>query len=146
MSLSYEYLSGDDPKSKTYEAFDPLWGRWPRLSELLLDVYGVREGRRPGELANMHRIGLGWHADISEKLDIGVDYHLLWVPECQTGVGVTTTNNKFRGQCVKAVANYKHNKFTTSQIYFEMFGPGPYYADSNNDTAVLLRYQLVVKF
>lgn len=145
ISFSYEYLSGDNSHTDAYEGFDPLWGRWPQPCELLCDVYGLREGRRPAEHSNMHKLGLGWHADLNEKVDIDMNYYLLWVPECLPGSGVTTTSNKFRGQCFQAIANCKHNKFMTSQLYFELFGPGSYYADSNNDTAVFLRYQMVVK-
>ena len=145
--IGYEYLSGDDPGTTgTYEGFDPLWGRSGRLESLLCDVYGSRAGRRPAEFSNMHRLAMGWHADLSEKLDLGINYHLMWVPEQQMGSGVTTTSAKFRGQAVHIKSNYKHNKFVTSQVLLELFGPGSYYADANNDTAALLRYQLVVKF
>ena len=34
LSLSYEFLSGDNPNSKTDEMFDVLWGRWPSWSEM----------------------------------------------------------------------------------------------------------------
>jgi alginate export protein len=145
--LGYEYLSGDDPGTTgTYEGFDPLWGRYGRLETLLGDVYGSREGRRPAEFSNMHRLAMGWHADLNEKLDFGINYYLLWAPENQMGSGVTTTGAKFRGQNIQFKTNYKHNKFVTSQVFFELFGPGSYYADSNNDTAAFLMYQLLVKF
>ncbi|MBN1456936.1 MAG: alginate export family protein [Sedimentisphaerales bacterium] len=145
--LGYEYLSGDNPGTPgTYEGFDPLWGRWDRLGTLACDIYGTREGRRPAELSNMHRLGMGWHADLTEKVDLGINYHLLWVAENQVGSGITTTGAKFRGQIAELTTNYKHNKFMTSQILLELFGPGPYYADINNDITAYLRYQLVIKF
>jgi hypothetical protein len=64
--VGYEFLSGDDPDTGRNEAFDPLWGRWPQWSELYGPyTYGMET--RTGETTNLHRLNLGWAAQVHPK-------------------------------------------------------------------------------
>ncbi len=62
LATGYEFLSGDRSDTKgTNEAFNPLWGRWPQWSELM--VYNYATETRIANVNNLHRIWYGWQAD-----------------------------------------------------------------------------------
>jgi hypothetical protein len=43
---TYEFLSGDDPDTRTNEAFVPLWSRWDRWTQIQSNTY-TASGRAP---------------------------------------------------------------------------------------------------
>lgn len=149
--VSYEYLSGDDPSTDgTDEQFDPLWGRWPQFSELY--VYPVVMEARPGEASNLHRIGAGYSTHPSKELELCADYHLLFTDKNtfgRNGTGlfgggprVFSKSGCFRGQILAGLLRYKFNEHVSGHLLAELFFPGDYYDDNNNDVAGFFRYEL----
>lgn len=144
LQTGYEFLSGDRADTKnTYEAFNPLWGRWPQWSELMVYVYAPEE--RIANITNLHRIWYGWQADPTQKLQLQVRYNLLFSDRNtfeQTNPG-RFGGGCFRGQCVTAIARYKFNRFLSGHLQAEWFKPDGYYAPDRNDNALFLRAELV---
>lgn len=141
----YEYLSGDDPATKTNEAFDPLWGRWPQWSELYIYTYATET--RIAETTNLHRIHLGWDCEPTEQLCLTNQYHVLFADENTLGgTGGRSNDSHFRGQLLTSRLTYKFNRHLSGHLLGEFFFPGDYYTDDRNDAAAFLRYELMLTF
>ncbi len=153
--VGYEYLSGDDPDTTSRnEAFDPLWGRWPQWSELY-GPYTYGAETRTGETTNLHRLNLGWVAQVHPMAELSLDYHALFADQntkCGPG-GVTctsapapglgfSTHDKFRGHLVTAWLRAKFNKNISGHLLAEYFMPGDYYVTPKDDNAYFLRAEL----
>lgn len=140
--IEYEYLSGDDPGTDKIEEFDPLWGRWPQFSDLYIYTYAVET--RIAEVTNLHRLGFGWNCNPLgyKNLDLSLYYHLLWADE-KYSTAITAGDGDFRGQLVTLCLKYKYGPHISGHLKGELFGPGDYYLDANNDVAMFLRYELV---
>ena len=150
LRMQYEFLSGDDPKSRTNEAFDPLWGRWPQWSELWADHDAVEA--RPGENTNLHRLAWGWTVRPTAKMEFLLDYHLLWADEDTLGATKAgqkagfSPDDKFRGQLLTALLKYKFTAHLSGHLLGEFFFPGDFYAGPMGDTAEFLRAELVFSY
>ncbi|HNQ23033.1 MAG TPA: alginate export family protein [Phycisphaerae bacterium] len=145
LRLDYEFLSGDKPGTDTNEAFDILWGRWPRFSEMYIYTYAGET--RIGDMTNLHRVALGWTGHPNAKLELCSDYHLLFADQNTfadrpgfSGGGC------FRGQLLSTVLNYKFTPWLSGQLLGEFLFPGDYYTDARNDPALFLRAQLMFSF
>jgi hypothetical protein len=77
-----EYLSGDDPGDGTDQAFDPLWGRWPQWSELM--IYQWPLDSRVAQATNLLRLNLGWAAQVHPTSLLTLDYHALFANQEST--------------------------------------------------------------
>ncbi|NLX12672.1 MAG: alginate export family protein [Phycisphaerales bacterium] len=144
LRLDYEYLSGDDPDTETNEAFDILWGRWPRFSEMYI-YNNIGEGGRIGDMTNLHRIGFGWTGNPSKKMELCADYHLLFADQ-NTYAGTSGFSNSgcFRGQLLTALMKYQFNRFLSGHLVSEFFFPGDYYSNERNDPACFLRAEIMI--
>ena len=143
----YEFLSGDDPDTGTNEAFDPLWGRWPQWSELLVYTYATET--RIAEVTNLHRINVGHKFKPTENTELLTDYHLLFADEKTQKNSATadvTDHGYFRGQLVTCKLNYKINEQWSGHLLGELFFPGNFYNNDRNDVATMLRYELTFRF
>jgi len=140
--MSYEYLSGDKPSTHGVdEQFDPLWGRWARWSELYANAIALEH--RPGEMANMHRFGPGFTCNPGPNVQLDLDYHVLFAATNNTRVlPYFTREGHFRGQALVANLRYQMTKHIAHQVRAELFFPGDYYADSNNEVGGYFRYEL----
>lgn len=138
--LDYEYLSGDKPGTKgTYEGFDILWGRYPRWTEL-----GTIWIPESGDFnfTNMHRVGPGWQAKPLAPLEVGFRYNAVFAdtkPFANTG---QFGDGCFRGNLLVFYLKYTINKHLFIRVMPEVFFPGDYYADTNNDPATFSRVEL----
>lgn len=145
LKLGYEFLSGDDPETDNNEAFDPLWGRWPQWSELYIYTWATET--RISEATNLHRLAFGWQMDPTDRLGLGVDYHLLFAARnTYEGRAGFSDHGSFRGQLMTAILRYKINRFLAGHVMGEYFIPGDYYAEPRDDPAAYLRAELVFTF
>ena len=128
IAVSYEFLSGDDPNSKTDESFDNLWGRWPRWSEIGLYSYAAET--QIGNEANLHRFGPTWSLTPAKNLDFNASYFALFADQTVATRGSSTLftqTGNFRGHFLQAVLKYKFSKHLSAHIWGELEFPGDYY-------------------
>jgi len=140
-SLSFELLSGDNPKTGNDEMFDVLWGRWPRWSELY--VYGFIAESRPGQIGNLIRLGPTWNVNPIKAMDFSLSYYALFAdvdtptrPLNQAfGLPAADTpfsnNGNFRGHYLQSILKYKFTKHLSGLLMGEVLFPGDYYASRN---------------
>jgi len=128
LSLSYEFLSGDDPKTGKDEMFDNLWGRWPRWSEI--GLYSFAAETRIGNEANLHRIGPTWSFEPIKNMNFSASYFALFSEYDVATRGPSTLftgTGNFRGHFVSAVLKYKFSRHVMAHLWSEFQFPGDYY-------------------
>lgn len=142
--LGYEYLSGDDPDSGDDEAFDPLWGRWPQWSELM--IYQWPLDSRVGEATNLHRLNLGWGAKPHPSAEVTLDYHALWADQESARtpgqLANISRNGRFRGHLFTGWLKAKLNRQVSGHLVAEYLRPGDFYADHRQDDSYFIRAEL----
>jgi hypothetical protein len=147
---TFEFLSGDNPGTGKNEAFDPLWGEWPRISETLCYTYNLET--MVGEVTNLWRLGLGHSIQLTEKMSMDTDVYWLWANENteknrpHPGVLVFDDQAKYRGTLGTWCLNYAITKNLKGHLLLEYFQPGSYYAASNRDHAYFARVNLDYTF
>jgi len=144
LHAGYEYLSGDDPDSRSDQAFDPLWGRWPQWSELMIYQWPLES--RVGEATNLHRLNLGWGIQAHETTSFTLDYHALWADEKSTRTQAQLANisgdDRFRGHLFTGWVKTKFNKHVAGHLVAEYLAPGNYYAENRRDDSYFVRAEL----
>jgi hypothetical protein len=130
LRLGVEYLSGDDPDTADDETFDPLWGRWPQWSELL--VFTTVEYGKPAYWANMIRPHVGWTMLPMDKMHYTLDYSALWSAEGYDDHPVLGNADGFKGHLFQTVLTYTFNKHVRGRIHMEYFLPGSFYTNSDD--------------
>jgi len=142
---TYEFLSGDDPDTRTNEAFVPLWSRWKRWTQILANTYTLET--RKFEYTNLHRLGPGVSSNPTDKLELVGDYFLLFADEnSMTGARNRrsfTADGAFRGQMIQTQARYQFTRHLKGRVLVEFFFPGNYYTDYRNDVATFLRGEMI---
>lgn len=141
--LDLEYLSGDDPDSADDQAFDPLWGRWPQWSELMIYQWPLES--RLGEATNLKRLNLGWSAQVHPKAQLLLDYHALWANHQNTRTPAQMVNlgdGDFRGHLLTAWLKAKFNPNLSGHLVAEYLIPGDYYADNRQNDGLFVRAEL----
>ncbi|HVM60035.1 MAG TPA: alginate export family protein [Verrucomicrobiae bacterium] len=133
LSLSYEFLSGDNPHTGTDEMFDVLWGRWPRWSEMY-NIYSYVPETRVGQTANLHRIGPTWNVTPAKNLDFSLSYYVLLADEDTPTRTLVFTQQSFtdhgslRGNYLQAILKYKFNQYVSAHLWSEFLWEGNYYS------------------
>ncbi|MGD1020365.1 MAG: alginate export family protein [Verrucomicrobiia bacterium] len=143
LSLSFEFLTGDNPKTKDDEMFDVLWGRWPQWSEMY-NVYSYVQETRVGQTANLLRLGPTWSLSPTKKMDFSITYYALFAnqdvptrdmnetflpanggPAIQ---GPFSCTDDFRGHYLQAILKYKFNNYVSAHLWSEFLWEGDFYA------------------
>jgi hypothetical protein len=137
------YLSGDDPKTKDDEGWNPLWARYPQYSELYVYAWDAEAAGRWSNVM-MPNLGLtlkprGWL-----KLSAFGGYMLAPEDDGPGGgdergwLGVVKSEFTLREKLLG-----KRDKLT-GHLWLEVLEPGDYY--NVDDTAWFARWQLVYEF
>ena len=130
LSVVFEFLSGDNPKTGNDEMFDVLWGRWPQWSEMY-NIYSYVNETRVGQTANLIRFGPTWSVDPIKDMNFSLTYNALFadqdVPTQATVPTAFTGTGDFRGHYLQAVLKYKFNKHLSGHLWSEFLFPGDYY-------------------
>ncbi|MGD0260058.1 MAG: alginate export family protein [Verrucomicrobiota bacterium] len=142
LSLSFEFLSGDNPNTKTDEMFDSLWGRWPQWSEM--NTYSDIQETRVGQTANLYRVGPTWSVTPVKDLDFSASYYALFanqavptrdldasyqIPAGLQSQGPFSTTGTFRGHYLQSVLKYKFSRHLSGHLWGELMFPGDFYVD-----------------
>jgi hypothetical protein len=155
LSLSFEFLSGDNPNTKTDEMFDSLWGRWPQWSEMY-NIYSYIQESRVGQTANLYRVGPTWNVTPVKDLNFSASYYALFadqsvptrdiddsyqIPAGLRSQGPFSTTGDFRGHYLQAVLKYKFSRHVSGHLWGEVLFPGDYY--TSRETITFLRAELL---
>lgn len=145
LNLDFEFLSGDDPSTRTNEAFDTMWGRWPRFSDLFL--YTMAGETRVGDYTNLYRLGANWQVQPVEPLILNFAYYALFADENTYAANTAAFGDDcFRGHLFLASARYKFNRFASVALLGEYLLPGNYYSDTRSDNGFFGRAELTLTF
>lgn len=130
LSLSYEFISGDNRNTQNDEMFDVLWGRWPRWSEIGLYMYAAES--RIGQEGNLHRFGPTWSVSPTKKMNFSASYYALFSEQNAAtraaAPGLFTQSGNFRGHFAQAVLKYTFSKYVNGHLWGELLFPGDYYS------------------
>jgi len=148
----YEYLSGDDPRTKTHEGWDPVFSRWPRWSEVFYHHFNKEYGRQ-GYWTNLERLTLGVSAKPLPGLTFSLDESLIRANEHDHGTKAPFGHGLTRGllcspkiiwdvdQYIKMDKNLK----VQMHLWLDYLRPGNFYAEGS-DNALFFRWQILITF
>lgn len=142
--VGYEYMSGDDPGTGKNEKFNTMWGDWPQyqrggdLQSYIWTAEGVT-----GEVANLHRLGVGHSFKPHKNWTMASDYNLMWADEnSMRGTAGYSNGGNFRGHMLTGLLTYQCCKNFRTQFLLDYFIPGGYYASPNGDQAYFARINM----
>ncbi len=151
VELGYVYLSGDDPKSKKDEAFNPLFSRNPNWNELIIYTYFLenpnKSGAIPGYWTNLKMPLIIVKFSPFKNLNMLLSYQKLYADEKTKGLPSYMFSNKGkdRGDLYVAIANYKFTKALDGMLQYEIFDPDDFYSKEAK-TGHFFRAQLRYKY
>jgi hypothetical protein len=141
----YYYLSGDDASTNKNEAWDPLFSRWPWLSELYIFTL-AKESKIAAYWSNLQAYRASVKFDITKNTNLTLWYNYLRANENPNVYGSIFSNDgKVRGSLPQIQLNHKFNKNLDGYILVEELFPGNYYVDGSDNTW-FFRWQLQYKF
>lgn len=151
VELRYVYLSGDDPKTKTDENWDPLFSRAPYWNELLIytQIYEtVKEGYAiPGYWTNSQLFMVKATMDFSPDTKLALSYQYWRANETADTLAPFKAmfgTGRERGHLPTVFLTHKFNKNIDGFFQYEYFVPGDFYAAKARD-GQFLRWQLQFK-
>ncbi|MDP8213055.1 MAG: alginate export family protein [Candidatus Zapsychrus exili] len=143
VSAGFVYLSGDDPSTSKNEGWDPLFSRWPWMSELYSLTYNGESGLDYWTNLEMYRVELSLKPTDKSKLTFWYNY--LRAEEVPTATSFGTGSGKDRGHLPQVKLEYKINKDISTYILAEYFIPGDFH-DDDSDEMLFLRTEITFKF
>jgi len=148
VNAGYMYLSGDDRDSSTNESWNPVFSRWPIMSDVYSELYYLTYNNEAGALGywtnlQLYKIGLGLSPTKKTKLSLA--YYYLRANETITPTSDTFGTGKNRGTLTQAKFDYTFNKNLSAYVMGEYLHAGDFYVASADD-ACFLRTQLELKF
>jgi len=145
LTLSYTYLSGDDPDTSRHEGWDPILSRWPKWSELVLYTLVPEDG--VGYWTNMQVLKAAYGMQPVEKLNVTFALQW-WFAEENPFAAVNPaffSDGKTRGLNPQATIKYKFTDWLASAVIFEAFQPGSYYQEEVK-TQFFSRWEFMLTF
>ena len=142
IDLGYVYLSGDKSDTLKDEGWDPVFGRWPWISELLLYYYFY-----DGEIAKFTNYNL-WRASLnlifSKNTNLALSYNYFRANEPPVSSPLLETG-KERGHLPTLILRHKFTQNISSHFWFEYFVPGDYYSP-NRKNCTFVRWEISMRF
>ena len=142
--VAYEYASGSKDSDQN---FDKLWAREVKWSNIYNGPIDAIDGRT-ADSSNLHRAAIGWLFNPIKDVEVQGNYHLLFADDSPAGAGsgALSRNGHFRGQLITGQAKQKIDEHITHRVTLELFCPGNFYSNANNDPAVFGRYEIVLSW
>jgi hypothetical protein len=138
-SIGTIYLSGDNGETTEYEGWNPLYGRWPKWSDLYIYTLVTEHGAAYWDnlIAPYGRVALRF----DERFQFVAILYEMRAPErpLAYGSGIFGTGLD-RGLLSKIRLDWKWNNYLRGHLEWEQFMPGDYYADGS-DSAHFLRWE-----
>jgi len=149
VELRYVYLSGDDPDTDKNEAWDPMFSRWPWMSELFILTLAPETGI-PAYWTNLQMYRVAVKASFTKNTGMSVAYNYLRANEdpsthfgTPNNAPIYTRNSKSRGSLFQGKISHKFTRKIDGYLLIEHFRPGDFY--TYDDSATFVRWQLQVK-
>jgi hypothetical protein len=103
-----------------------------------------------GEVANLHRLGVGHSFKPHKNWTMASDYNLMWADEntfsdsAQGPGGMLnfSRGGSFRGHMITGLLTYQCCKNFRTQFLVDYFIPGGYYEAPSNDNAMFARINM----
>ena len=143
LSAGAIYLSGDKKSSAKNEGWDPLFSRWPWMSELYVNTMAGETGIA-GYWTNLQIYRLECVLNTTKKTKLTLDYNYLRANAQVAASTIFSGTGKERGQLPQVRFDYKINDNITTYFLGEYLKPGNFYVD--NDPAIFLRTEVQIKF
>jgi hypothetical protein len=140
------YLSGDDQTTADVEGFDPLFSRWPWLSELYILTLAKETGIA-GYWTNLMWIRIPQvKLQCTDKTSFIASYNLLSAPQKQAG-SILSNDGTNKGQLIEAMVKHIYNANISGYLLVEYFMPGNFYNTTiAPGPATFIRWNIDVKF
>ena len=139
------YLSGDDPKTKDIESWDPVFSRWPKWSESYIYTLVKENNGKIAYWSNFASIYAKLIFTFNDELNLNLDLHHMSAPEYAAAGSFPGGSGKTRGDLIIAKLNYKINDKLSGHLLWENFKPGNFYfngANGYNWSRVELLYKI----
>ena len=133
--FNYTYLSGDDPTTPDNEAWNPIFSRWPKWSELYLYTV-AQEGVGPGYWTNLNMVSPGLMYRFSDKLTADFTYRMMRSAE-KRSLGASLSGSD-RGHLTVTRFLYRVNKHWSGHVWAEVMRTGDFYK-SGSSTSYFIR-------
>jgi len=144
VSGGYVYLSGDKTETSKNEAWDPMFSRWPWMSEL----YCITMDSETGVLSywtNLQMYRTEVKLNLTKKLKLTPTYNYLRANEYPASNSISMDGGKVRGQLPQLKLDYAFTDNIKGYLLAEYFIPGNFYNNAADD-ALFLRADLTIKF
>ncbi|HRR96493.1 MAG TPA: alginate export family protein, partial [Candidatus Ratteibacteria bacterium] len=145
LDFGFGYLSGDNDKTKGTEGWDPLFSKFPWISELYLYAYAIEAGE-PAYWTNTQLWRTALTLNLSEKTDLLIAYNYLRANENLDGTAPFFGDGKERGHLQQVILEHNFNKNVSGHLWCEYFIPGDFYSSNNQDPALFFRWEMIFKF
>ncbi|MCX5657525.1 MAG: alginate export family protein, partial [Candidatus Omnitrophica bacterium] len=142
-SVGFLYLSGDDRNTSKNEAWDPIFSKWPWMSELYVNCYKDESGL--GYWTNLQMFRTSLILNPMKKTKLSLWYNYLRANETVAESTNTFADGKERGHLPQIRLDYAVNKNINTYVLAEYFIPGNFYVDAA-DPALFLRTEIQIKF
>jgi hypothetical protein len=140
------YLSGDDPKTSTDQAWVPLFSRWPEWSELYIYTQ-IAEDRGVAYWTNLSSLNASIALQLTTHTRLAYTYYALWAPDAPASPGHLGLlgNGRTRGQEHQWLLTSELSRHVTGHLRIDRFTPGSFYGVRLDD-AYFIRWELMLKY
>jgi hypothetical protein len=145
--LGYITMSGDDQSTPKNEGWDPLFSRYPQISEL----YSLTLLTETGIPAYWTNIKIGrflFKINPTEETKLELSYNILQADKTFSAASASpfapmfSGTDKDRGQLITAKLYRKFSPTLDGYVTIEQFLPGDFYAATNQFDAQFVRWEL----
>jgi hypothetical protein len=145
LTVGYAYLSGDEKGTTKNEGWNPLFSRYPWMSELYCQEFAGEAGVSYWTNLQMYRVCLALKP--AEKVKLNLGYSFLRANEIVAASSSYSFSGtgKDRGHLFSGKIEYVFNKTVSTYFLAEYFKPKDFYT-SDADPAVFLRTEVMIKF
>jgi len=139
----YWAMSGDDPSNtKTLTGFDPIFSRWPKLSELV--IYSLVAERGVAYWSNLHALQFQAGISPTKALNLRASFFEQQAFHPWTKNPTTFGSGTHRGENYQLRADYTFNDRWKCHVLYENFVPGDYFR--HTDDSFFVQAQVVYQF
>jgi hypothetical protein len=139
MQFGYWGFSGDDPSTPAIEAWDPVFSRWPKWSELYIFSFNREKG--PSYWSNTGMIQVEAGLSPRSFLDVRLTFYHMNAFHPFPGDPQVFGTGTNRGNMFQGRVDFRVNKKMRGHVLYEHQIPGNYYRVG--DDAYFLRFEII---